>query len=117
MIKNIKIWIGKDNPLLSYTVQRHLFTQGVRWNELGRYGDGVNWGKCPALFVGNEGNLMYGNYDKKVFESLTQYTEMELIETSTFTLEEVIVRETIKIGDRTYYKDELTKALENIKPI
>jgi hypothetical protein len=115
MIKNIKIWIGKDNPLLSYTVQRHLFTQGVRWNGLD--GIDVNWGKCPNLFVGENGNLLYGNYDKKVFETLTQYTEMKLIETSNFTLEAVIIREKICIGGKEYYIDELTKALENIKPI
>ena len=114
MIKNVKFWIGENNPEYSKRVQEYLYTQCVSW--------GVGYEPAcftnkASLFVGGDGILSYANYDKARFDSKDKYTEMKLIETVTFTLEEVIVREKICIGDKTYYLDELTKALENIKPI
>jgi hypothetical protein len=116
MIKNVKFWIGENNEEYSRKVQEYLFSQGVTWNDLTN-GTVPLWCKYFALFVGNDGNLMYGNYDKSVFDSLSSYEEMKLIETVTFTLEEVIVREKICIGGKDYYIDELEVALKNIKPI
>jgi hypothetical protein len=116
MIKNVKIWIGKNNEEYSRLVQEYLFSKGVTWNDLTN-GTVPIWCKCLPLFVGNDGNLMYGNYDKSVFDSLSSYEEVKLVETVTYSLEEVIVREKIYIGDKEYYKDELEVALKNIKPI
>ncbi len=116
MYKNIKIWIGENNEEYSRLVQEYLFSKGATWNG-GTKGTDVNRVKCPALFVNDDGNLMYGNYDKSVFDSLSPYEEVKLVETVSYSLEEVIVREKISIGGNEYYIDELEVALKNIKPI
>ena len=114
MIKYIKIWIGENNPTYSKRVQDFLFSQGVRWN-----GGGDEETVCcinkDSLFIGGDGNLFYANYNKARFDFEDKYTEMKLIETTRYTLKEV--KEKIFIGEKSYYIDELTKALENIKPI
>ena len=114
MIKDVKIWIG-ENPIYSKKVQEYLFTQGFRWN--GVCNDkGVNFIYKSTIVANNRGILFYGIYTKSAFDSLT-YTEMKLIETVSYSLEEVKQREKICIGGKEYYKDELEVALKNIKPI
>ena len=118
MIKNIKIWIGENNDQYSRKVQKYLFSQGVKWARSWGTGDkDVNWCDISLLFIGEEGTLMYGNNDERVFRTLNKYTEMKLVETITYSLEEVNRREKITIGGNTYYIDELEVALKNIKPI
>lgn len=114
MIKDVKIWIG-ENPIYSKKVQEYLFTQGFRWN--GVCNDkGVNFIYKSTIVANNRGILFYGIYTKSAFDSLT-YTEMKLIETVSYSLEEVKQREKICIGEKNYYLDELEVALKNIKPI
>ena len=119
MINNIKIWIGKNNPEFSEKVQKYLFSQDVRWyGYRGTSGKNVDFVEEPALFVRGNGFLAYGsNYDKRRFDGLKEYKEMKLIETVSYSLEEVKQREKICIGEKNYYLDELEVALKNIKPI
>jgi hypothetical protein len=115
MIKNVKIWIGENNEEYSRKAQEYLFSQGVTWNGKFNKGTDVNWVKCSALFVVHDGNLMHGDFDKSFFDSLSSYEEMKLIES--YHLEEVKQRETICVGEKNYYIDELEVALRNIKHI
>ena len=114
MIKNVKIWIGEKNGEYSRKVQEYLFSQGVLWQDskdtVVRYTDSSH------VAVDNQQRLTSGRSSATAFkESLNK--EMKLIETVTYSLEEVKQREKICIGEKSYYLDELTKALENIKPL
>jgi hypothetical protein len=117
MIKNVKIWIGENNEEYSRKVQEYLFSQGAKWNT--EKDTIVRFTEKTSLFAGRSGEItmLYGNYDKSVFDSLSSFKEMKLIETVSYSLEEVIVREKICIGEKNYYIDELEVALKNIKPI
>ena len=113
MIKNIKIWIGKDNPTYSKKVQEYLFSQGVLWIHNGD--KVVRHTNTNYIVVGEMHRLWCGgNRGATPFE-MVDCKEMKLIETVTYTLE--AVREKICIGEKSYYIDELEVALKNIKPI
>ena len=120
MIKNIKFWIGENNDQYSRKVQEYLYSQGVKWNGLiwnGGVYEPVHFTNKASLFIDGDGDLFYVNYNKARFDCEDKFIEMKLIETVTYSLEEVNRKEKICIGEKSYYIDELTKALENIKHI
>ena len=113
MIKNVKIWIGKDNEDYSEKVQKYLFSQGNSWYEKDYT---FQFTEKSSLFINGDGNLSFANYNKARFDE-DEFTEMKLVETVSYSLEEVKVRDKVCIGQNTYYKDELEVALKNVKPI
>jgi hypothetical protein len=102
MYRNIKIRVGKDFK----AIKKHLNSLGAYW--VGDY-------EGRFLYVDLYGAVFLGNDDIIFKESVKQ--EMKLIETVTYSLEEVKQREKICIGEKSYYIDELEVALKNIKPI
>jgi hypothetical protein len=113
MIKNIKIWIGEKNGEYSRKVQEYLFSQGVLWQD--SKDTVVRYTHTTHMVVDNQQRLACGTVSATEFKSINFCKEMKLIETVSYTLEEV--REKICIGGKEYYIDELEVALKNIKPI
>ena len=101
MYRNLKIRVGKDGKAL----RKHLVSLGHSW--------GVDDGRY--IFISDSGTIVHG-YDDIVFKE-SKKLQAKLVETVSYSLEEVKQREKICIGGKEYYLDELTKALENIKPI
>ena len=111
MIENVKIWIGENNEEYSRKVQEYLFSQGIGWvvgDNVVRNTERLN------IFIDSHQKFISGDFDETGFKK-TSRKEMKLIETVSYSLEEV--REKICIGEKSYYLDELEVALKNIKPI
>ena len=92
--------------------QKYLFSQGVRWIHSGdvlQHWDGVY---TRGIFIVDDDviiNALFQEYEKK---------DLPLKKlTVKYSFEPVFVRETVVIGDKKYYLDELEVALTNIKPI
>ena len=105
-----KVVINHDAEL-SAKVQRYLFSQGYTWRMGQKH---VMYGNKVGLITINDNNQTFGFTEGLVSDI---YEEVELTEEVSYVLEPVKVRETIAIGDKNYYLDELEVALENIKPI
>ena len=105
MYKNIKIKVEKTSAY-EEAIKKHLVDMGHKgW---------TGW-SGKFIFIRDNGYIEHGYSDIDFNESLKK--EMKLIETVSYHLEEVIVREKICIGGKDYYTDELEVALKNIKPI
>jgi hypothetical protein len=108
---NYKIRI--KSPEHSKMVQEHLFSLGYRW------ADGVT-----SVMYTEVSFLIFKSSAKRIFyfpsynyEKLSDWQEVELIETVSYELKEVPKKEVVTIGEKSYYKDELEVALKNINPI
>jgi hypothetical protein len=87
-------------------LQNYLLSQGNRW--LAEFvGERVYSGGQWFVNINDHGIMTHG--------TTAGYKIRKLVKTVSYSLEEV--REKICIGEKSYYIDELTKALENIKPI
>jgi hypothetical protein len=117
---NYKIKI--KSPEHSMKVEKHLFSLGYTWayNSI-LYFDRIKIINYPMYFFFGELNC-YGEV-KKIYWSdrekkfiVSHNKEVELIETVSYELKEV-KRNVVKVGELSYYEDELADALKNIKPI
>ena len=111
-MKNIKIY--SKNFEHSRKIQEKLFEMGYSWTfDLGKE---VSFEVRPFIYANGEGHITYGT-DYKQFLSNTNFCEVELIETVSYEFKEIPKKEVVKIGENSYYVDELEVALKNIKPI
>jgi len=114
MYHDIKIEIENNGK----AIQEYLFSEGNAWNSYTSIRE-INHRKF--LYVGSLGLLFLNGTDGTDLPDTCEYQKnmpiMKLIETVSYHLEEVIVREKICIGGQDYYTDELEVALKNIKPI
>ena len=113
-MKAIKVLIngGKGDEEEAKAVQKILFDMGYYWRE----------GKVPSFllagyYVGNtNGKLTYGlTYDNLSYFNGASGQELILKKEVKYSLE--VPRETIKIGEHTYYKDEFEKAVANLQTV
>ena len=129
-LKEKKIWIENDKAF--YKVQDALIANGYRWfsfvtkkityDEFRIGINGINKNTCVVTF--SDGDICCCSLRRKAFDEdyRIEYTIEKVVKkvvTISYKFNEVVpvVRETIEIGEKTYYLDELEVALENIKPI
>lgn len=115
-MKQIKIRI--KSPGHSEMVQEKLFEMGYAW-----YGEPIDKKVKHVneryLFVGTyaENRITYAcSADDDYFES-QPHIEFELVEVISYEFKEIPKRNVVKVGENSYYEDELAEALKNIKPI
>lgn len=105
---NFKIKI--KSPEHCEKVQKYLFSIGYKWSD----------STTDLKHLDAVGIMVYGD-DKRFFymKSVNEWNdvvELELVETVSYELKEV-KRNVVKVGENSYYEDELAEALKNIKPI
>lgn len=107
-------FFGKKYKVTSKTsrlLQEAVCKAGGEWGF--GYGKQVLYTKSPYLYVDSDGGLMHGTgletfkLDPLPEGFLEVVTIVKLVEP----------KETVKLGGKTYYKEDLEKALENIKPL
>ena len=101
--KAMKFWIG-DNPELSKKVQEILFGAGYHWYS------GSTEQKTEPRYIRTEpnGTMYHGCTSAYYVEAYGEAIDISWM---------LAEKETISIGDKKYYKDELETALKNINPI
>jgi hypothetical protein len=114
-MKAIKVLIngGFGNEEEAKAVQDILFGMGYYWRD-GKVFNYINAG----YYVGDiNGKLTYGGSGPKAEVNFILACGQELVlkKKVVYTLEEN--RETIKIGEHTYYKDEFEKAIANLQTV
>jgi len=110
---NMKYKIRIKSPEHSEKVQDYLFSLGYTWAE------GIT-----AVMYTDAKFIVFDITSKIIYfvpfyriEKIAEYQEVELIETVSYELKEILKREVVTIGEKSYYKDELEVALKNINPI
>ncbi len=114
-----KIKIRVNSPEHSEKIQKKLFELGCEWATLSN-NKKVSYVDQQYLFVGtfDENKITYSSAvaDDDYFEN-QPHKEVELIETITYEFREIPKRNVVKVGEFSYYEDELSEALKNIKSI
>jgi len=100
------------NPETSRLLQEVVFEAGGKW---GSYGKAVRLVEKPFLFVDMSGDLTWCGSAGADYFNLQSDPEGHLEVVTTVKLAEP--KETVELGGKTYYKKDLEKALENIKPL
>jgi hypothetical protein len=100
--KAMKFHIG-DNPVLSETIQKHLFELGYKWQINGQK---VQYTYQHGLTAHTDGNITWGS--GKTESGFTDI-DIEWMKPEK--------RKTVEVGDKTYYEDELAEALSKIKEV
>lgn len=95
----------KGDPELSRRVQEMMFDLGLKWGHNGRE---VQHIVQPYLY--NRGDIIYWSNGSYEFSNLLTGNEINIDWMRS-------QRETITIGDKSYYLDEIEVALANINPI
>jgi hypothetical protein len=98
----------------SEKVLKHLFDIGYKWSDGSafRYNMTTNHSRTYFIFYPKEKRIFYSLGDTVSCGN----AEVELIGTVSYELKEV-KRKVVKVGELSYYEDELANALKNIKPI
>ena len=113
-MKAIKVLIngGKGDVEEAKAVQKILFDMGYYWRD----GKGFSFTSAGCYVGDTNGKLTYGIVydDKSLFEGASGQ-ELVLKKEVKYSLE--VPRETIKIGEHTYYKDEFEKAVANLQTV
>lgn len=109
-MKNFKIRV--KSPEHSKLIQEKLFEMDYKWGQ----GKIVSYTDKPFLYVQQNGrHLTYGVMENEFICNSDDYTELELVEKISYDLKEI--KKIVKVGNLSYYEDELANALKNIKPI
>ena len=125
--QEMKIWIEDAEEF--YKVQDALFANGYHWygfdarkRKYDEFQIDIDKATCVVTF--SDGDICRCSLKRKAFDEdyRVEYTIEKVVKkvvTISYKFNEVVpvVRETIEIGEKTYYLDELEVALENIKPI
>lgn len=110
-MKQLKIRV--KSPEHSKIIQEKLFEMGYKWIA----GKSVQFVDKPCLFTNtdDEGSITYSSNGTEEYFNSQPHTEVELVETISYELKEI--KKVVKVGELSYYEDELAEALKNIKPI
>jgi hypothetical protein len=98
------------SPDHSEKVQKHLFSIGYTWTDSTT--DLKHLDAVGIIFNGKFKEFFY----MKSFNEWKDVLEVQLIENISYELKEV-KKNVVKVGELSYYEDELAEALKNIKPI
>ena len=116
----IKINGGKGNSEESKKVQEVLFKLGYSWN----LGKSPRYLDAGFIYGADDGGLTWGvasDSGLAWFEDSVNhpgFVEVRLVEQTTYGIEEIPnQRETIKIGDAVYDKQQFEEAVKNLKKI
>lgn len=112
--RNIKFVVSSEED--SKAIQEFLFTKGCYW-----YGqkDNARHTDKDYLFVDGEGHLTYSNdynhfkYHRDDCETVVFQVKMVV----SYDVSMNVVKETILLNGKTYYKEDLEKALQHIKEV
>jgi len=104
-MSNLKFNIG-DNPEVSETIQKHLFKLGAMWRFFG--GATIRNTEKPYLYLSN-GFITHGNLESFFVADENKEVDIEWMKPTK--------RETVEIGGKRYYADDLADALSKIKEI
>ncbi len=87
---------------------------GYKWNSGGK---SIQNTDDPFLFANCTGKNEITFGESHYYFNSHHLSEVELIEKITYEFKEIHKRNVVKVGGISYYEDELTEALKNIKPI
>lgn len=107
--------IRVNSPEHSEKIQKKLFEMGCGWGW--EKEDDIRHKEKFYLYVGTEYEnvLTYGNTEKGF--NLNPLPEVELIEKISYEFREIPKKNVVKVGEFSYYEEDLAEALKNIKPI
>lgn len=112
-----KFKIRVKNSEHSEKIQNKLFELGYKWNSGGKT---IQHTDKPFLYVNDydENGITFSTalIGECYFDSMN-LSEVELIEKIEYEFKEIPKKNVVKIGENSYYEDELNEALKNIKPI
>lgn len=121
-MKNIKIKIngGKGSPEESRKVQEVLFNMGYRWT----FSATPQYLDAGFIYGSETGSLSWGipsDSGLRWFEDTKNhpgFVEVRLVEKTTYSIEEIPnQRDTIRIGDAVYDKQQFEEAVKNLKKL
>ena len=113
--KSFKIRV--NSPEHSEKIQKHLLNLGYEWSITKSKNISEENKSSPFLFAYSDGSVTSAhNLSQNYFKS-HKNIEVELVETVSYEFKEIKKREVLKIGNNSYYMDELEIALKNINPI
>jgi hypothetical protein len=92
-------------------IQNLMFSMGYSWKD----GQILKYLGAGYYFGYARGGITYTSFEQSFDEFDGE--ELKLTESTIYTLEALVVREKIKIGQHTYYKDEFEKAVANLKTV
>lgn len=116
-MKAIKVLIngGKGDGEEAKIVQEVLFGMGYRWSG---YSQEIKYLSSGYYTTDENGYIYWGAQDETCSSyNLSEKEAFELVKKIEYSLSRVKKRETVKIGEHTYYKDEFEKAVANLQTV
>lgn len=99
------------NAKHSRQIQETLFSLGYEWMLKGK---DVCYTNEPCLFANEDGTITWG--DERCFEQ-SEFQEAVVVAHTSYSIEDVVKRETVELNGLTYLKTDLEAALKKLTPV